>query len=149
MLSCLKLTTRSADDALKSSAFITDALVDPATSHSEETEDSPCLRLFKTKSYFERLHAPGNEYLSIRFQAAMGHLAAAESSTVFTGGFPWETLSEGTRVVDVGGGIGTACQEIMKTNPLLKFTIQDLPGAADQAVAVSTLAFMLTLGRVY
>ena len=123
---------------MKSATFITDVLLDPTTSHSEETSDAPCLRLFKTKSYFDYLYAPGNEYLDARFQAAMGHLASAESSTVVPGGFPWETLPGGTRIVDVGGGIGTACQEIMKKNPLLEFTIQDLPSVSTQAIAVST-----------
>jgi len=61
----------------------------------------------------------------------MGHLASSESSTVVSGGFPWKTLSEGTRIVDVGGGIGIACHEIMKKNPLLKFTVQDLPNVCD------------------
>ena len=134
---------------MKSAAFITDALLDPITSHSEETSDSPCLRLFKTKSYFDYIYAPGNEYLGVRFQASMGHLASSESSTVVSGGFPWETLSEGTRIVDVGGGIGTACHEIMKKNPLLKFTVQDLPNVCDQAIAVRTPKFMSTFERMH
>lgn len=149
MLGYLKLTGRSTDDAMKSAAFITDALLDPVISHSEESSDSPCSWLFKKKSYFDYVYAPGNEYLGIRFQAAMGHLASSESSTVVSGGFPWDTLSEGTRIVDVGGGIGTACHEIMKKNPLLKFTIQDLPSVSGQAIAVSTPTFMSIFERIY
>lgn len=134
---------------MKSTAFITDALLDPATSHSEETSDAACLRVFKTKSYFDHIYAPGNEYLGIRLQAAMGQLAAADNSTVVPGGFPWEILPEGTKIVDVGGGIGTACQVIMKKNPFLKFTIQDLPNVIDQATAVSALTFMSKFKRTY
>lgn len=134
---------------MKSSAFITDALLDPATSHSEETSDAPCLRLFKTESYFQYIHAPGNEYLDARFQAGMGHLASSESSTVVPGGFPWETLSEGTRIVDVGGGVGSACHEIMKKNPLVKFTIQDLPSVCDQAITVNAQIFLSISERIY
>lgn len=133
---------------MKGSSLLVDALLDPATSHSEEPSDSPCLRLYKKKSYFEYLHAPGNEYLNARFQAAMGGLAASESSAVVPGGFPWETLPEGTKVVDVGGGVGSACQEIMKKNPSLKFTIQDLPNVAKEAIAVSVLPSTLTSKRV-
>ena len=143
-----RLTTRRTDDALKSGAFITDALIDPATSHSEEPSDSPCLRLFKAKSYFDYLHAPGNEYINARFQASMGPFASSESSTVVPGGFPWETLPEGTRIVDVGGGIGFACREIMEKSPLLRFTVQDLPSVRDQAVVVST-SRMPTFERIY
>ena len=134
----LKLTRRSTDDVMKGAAFIADTLLDPVTSHSEETSNSLCLRLFKTRTYFEYLHAPGNEYLGARFHAGMGHMTSSEGSTVAPKGFPWETLPEGTRIVDVGGGIGTACQEIMKKNPLLKFTIQDLPSVSERAIAVST-----------
>ena len=143
-----RLTKQSAGDVMKSAAFITDALLDPATSLSEDASASPCLRLFKTKSFFDHLYAPGNEYLAVRFQAAMGHAASFESSTVVPGGFPWGTLSEGTMIVDVGGGHGTACQEIMKKNPQLKFTVQDLPSVAEGAIAVSTSKSTLTL-RTY
>jgi len=143
-----KLTTRRTDDVLKSGAFITDALIDPATSHSEEPSDSPCLRLFKAKSYFDYIHAPGNEYIDARFQATMGHFASSERSTVVPGGFPWETLPDGTRIVDVGGGIGSACRVIMEKNPLLKFTVQDLPSVRDQAVVVSTSRVSM-LERMY
>jgi len=150
----LQLTKRSTDDVMKGSAFLTDALLDPATSHSEEPSDSPCLRILKTKSYFDYLYAPGNEYQSVRFQAAMGHVASAENSTVISGGFPWETLPEGTKIVDVGGGVGTACQEIMKKNPLLKFTVQDIPSVIGQTNAVSSSTLMpsfdlLTVGSQY
>jgi len=132
LCSFLEITT---DDAMKGSTFIVDALLDPATSHSEEPSDSPALRVFKTKSYFDYIYAPGNEYLGARFQAAMGHFGSSESSAVIPGGFPWESLPGGTRIVDVGGGTGTACREIMGKNPLLKFTVQDLPSVYDQAVA--------------
>ena len=143
-----ELTGRSTDDVMKGAAFIADTLLDPVTSLSEDPSASPCLRLFKSKSYFDYLYAPGNEYLAARFQAAMGHGASSENSTVVPGGFPWETLSEGTMVVDVGGGYGTACQEIMKKNPLLKFTVQDLPSVAEGAITVSTSTCMSTLERV-
>ena len=141
----LNLTNPSCDDALKASACIKDALLDPATSHSEEPSDAPCLRLFKTKNYFDYIYAPGNEYLAVRFQAAM-RATSSESETVVPGGFPWETLPQGTKIVDVGGGHGSACHEIMKRNPLLKFTVQDLPTVAEQATAVSTPTLLMPVG---
>ena len=135
---------------MKSSAFITDALLDPATAHSEETSEAPCLRLFKAKSFFEHLYAPENEYQNARFQAAMGGLATSDSgSAVVPGGFPWETLPEGTKIVDVGGGVGSACHEIMRKNPSLKFTVQDLPSAVEHAIAVSIPTFAFTFGSMY
>ena len=149
VLSCLCLTMSSADGAMKASVCITEALLDPTTSHSEEPFDAPCLRLFEAKSYFDYLHAPGNEYLSARFQAAMGNFAASENSTVVPGGFPWETLPKEAKVVDVGGGLGSACEEIMKENPFLKFTVQDLPNVVEEAIAVSTLTSTLKSERIY
>ena len=101
-----ELTERSTDGIMKGAAFI--AFLDPVTSLSEDTSASPCLRLFKTKSYLDYLHAPGNKYLTVRLQAAVGGVASAESSTAVPGGLPRETLSEGTMIVDVV--------------PLLKFT---------------------------
>ena len=140
MLDYLAPIKFSADDCMKASAFLTDALIDPKTSHSDEPLGSPYLRLYEAKSYFDYLFAPGNEYQGARFHAAMGSFVSSEGSVVAPGGFPWETLPKGARVVDVGGGIGSACHEIMKKNPLLKFTIQDLQNAVDQAIAVSTFA---------
>ena len=61
------------------------------------------------------------------------------------GGFPWEALPEGTKIVDVGGGIGTACHEIMKKKSLLTFTVQDLPSVTDHAIAVSVSTFPFCL----
>ena len=128
----------SADEIMKSSPFLPDVLLDPATSHSEEPSDASSPQLFKTKGHFEYLHAPGNEYRDARFQAGMVNFASSENSTVVSGGFPWEVLPNGTKIVDVGGGVGSASHEIMKKNPTLKFVIQDLQEIIDQTAAVST-----------
>ena len=137
VLDQFELTKPRADEIMKGSAFITDALIDPATSHSEELVNSPCMRVFNANSYFDYIYAPGNEYQGARVQAGMNSLATSERSTVVPGGFPWETLPKGSKIVDVGGGVGSGSHEIMKRNPLLKFVIQDLPTVVDQAIAVS------------
>ena len=62
-----QLSERSTEDSMESAAFVTDALLDSATSHSEDTSASPCLRLLKSKGCFDHLHAPGNEYLAVSF----------------------------------------------------------------------------------
>ena len=147
MLDCFELTKPSTDESMKSSAFIVDALFDPSTAHSEDASEAPCLQFCKENSYFEHLYAPGNEYQNARFQAAMGGLAASDSSSaVVPGGFPWEALPQDTKIVDVGGGIGTACHEIMKKNPLLRFIVQDLPSVKDDAEAVSIPTFTFKFG---
>src|ERR1700753_1537863 len=131
---------------MKASAFITDNLLNPAISHSEEPSDAACPRLFKAKSYFDYLYAPGNEYLSAMFQAAM---AGSFNPPAVPGGFPWETLPAGAKVVDLGGGVGGACREIMKKNSLLKFIVQDLPSVTDQAIAVSIPVLTSIFKHIY
>ena len=131
---------------MKATAFITDDLLNPATSHSEEPSDAACSRLFKTNSYFDYLYAPGNEYQSVRYQTTM---AGSFASTVVPGGFPWETLPAGAKVVDVGGGVGSSCHEIMKRNSLLKFVVQDLSSVTDQAIAVSISVLTSLFKRTY
>jgi len=74
----LKLTRHRTDNSMKGAAFIADALLDPVTSHSEETSGSHCLRLFKTRSYFDYLYASGNEYKGVIFHAGMGHVTSSE-----------------------------------------------------------------------
>lgn len=126
----------SSDESMKSSSFLVDTLLDPATAHSEDTSNAACFRVLKT-NFFDHIYAPGNEYKAARFHSAMSTFSSPESSVVVPGGFPWEELPKGTRVVDVGGGVGTACREVMKKNPLLNFTVQDLPSVAEQATTVS------------
>jgi ubiquinone/menaquinone biosynthesis C-methylase UbiE len=41
-------------------------------------------------------------------------------------GFPWETLSAGSKIVDVGGGIGAHTLPVAKKFPSFKYIIQDL-----------------------
>ena len=131
---------------MKAAAFIADDLLNPAISHSEEPSDASCPRLFKTKSYFDYLYAPGNEYQSARFQAGF---ANSFDSAAAPGGFPWETLPAGAKIVDLGGGVGGACHDIMKKNSLLKFIVQDLPSVTDQAIAVSILTPTWIFKHVY
>jgi len=127
---------KTGDETMKCTSFITDTLLDPATSHSEDPSSAPCSRAFKAKGYFDYLYSPGNEYQGARFQSAMVGFSSSDSDSILAhGGFPWETLAEGTKIVDVGGGVGSACQAIMKKNPLLRFTIQDISSVTDQATA--------------
>ena len=53
------------------------------------------MHLFKTKSYFEYVYGPGNEYLPARFGAAMNTFATAESETVVPGGSCWNPCRRG------------------------------------------------------
>lgn len=52
-------------------------------------------------------------------------------------GFPWHELSEGSVVVDVGGGIGSTAMLLAHTFPHLKFIVQDRPQVVEHGIAVS------------
>lgn len=68
-------------------------------------------------------------------------------------GFDWSSLPVGGKVIDVGGGVGTVSMELAKTQPKLKFVVQDRPPvAADgvkvifhQAYDVTPLRYLFTL----
>ncbi|KAH9925246.1 S-adenosyl-L-methionine-dependent methyltransferase [Fomitopsis serialis] len=46
--------------------------------------------------------------------------------------FPWASLGEAT-VVDVGGGVGSMCLELVKLFPDLHFVVEDLPATIGEA----------------
>ena len=50
--------------------------------------------------------------------------------------FDWASLSEGSVVVDVGGGIGTASIPLARDFPHLNVVIQDLPSVIEDAKKV-------------
>jgi hypothetical protein len=89
------------------------------------------------------MNRPENEYRRNRFDIAMHGSAQTQSQDAilrgersfihilitpfdrFTG-FPWDSLPDGSKVVDVGGGIGAVSLPVAKKFPHLQFIIQDL-----------------------
>lgn len=62
----------SADEGLKSAAFMVENTIDPTTSFSQDPSTSPLARAFNTNvGFFEWLDQPGNERRLRRFGAAM------------------------------------------------------------------------------
>ena len=55
---------------------------------------------------------------------------------MFEIGFPWDSLRDGAKVVDVGGGVGSACMMVATKHPKLNFVIQDRPNVINQAKPV-------------
>ncbi|KAJ3797850.1 hypothetical protein GGU11DRAFT_822829 [Lentinula aff. detonsa] len=47
--------------------------------------------------------------------------------------FEWGKLPEGSKIVDVGGGVGSVLFPLAENFPELKLVIQDLPGVVDNA----------------
>jgi len=115
------------EDVLKAGAFMTDNLINPKTSRSHEPTDSPLNLAFGTSdSFYEWMNGPENEYRRNRFDIAMRGSGQTESRDAVLRGFPWETLPDGSKVVDVGGGIGAVSLQVAKKFPRLRFIVQDL-----------------------
>lgn len=50
--------------------------------------------------------------------------------------FNWKNLSDGSIVVDVGGGLGTASLPLARDFPGIQLVVQDLPGVIAEAKQV-------------
>ncbi|KAI0057865.1 S-adenosyl-L-methionine-dependent methyltransferase [Artomyces pyxidatus] len=109
------------DDGLRASAYITTYL-----KGNPKDSESPFNLGWNTKqSIWEWFEEPGNEWRGRRFVSAMTGGAALFPSTIFTDGFDWKALKEGSVVVDVGGNVGTVTLTIAKSFPHLKYIVED------------------------
>jgi len=57
-------------------------------------------------------------------------------------GYAWETLPEGSLVVDVGGGVGSQSLTLATHHAHLRFVVQDLESVVDDAVGVCGLPIL-------
>ncbi|TFK50530.1 hypothetical protein OE88DRAFT_1645564 [Heliocybe sulcata] len=129
------LTSLSLNFALHSPSPSSDATLVNAESEvklhlSNSPTHSPFNTAFKTeKEFFAWLEGKGNEGRLKRFGCAMTGSGGWED--VGGGGvlaFPWDTLPEGSLVVDVGGGIGSTSLLLAKKYQDLNFMVQDRVG---------------------
>jgi hypothetical protein len=63
--------------------------------------------------------------------------------------FPWGTLKKGSKIVDVGGGIGSSTLVLAKTFRELNFVVQDTPGAIKDGRDVSKRHIGYTILLMY
>ncbi|OCH93183.1 S-adenosyl-L-methionine-dependent methyltransferase, partial [Obba rivulosa] len=114
------------DEDYKGAGFILEHLTDPETAFEDGLERTPMMRAFGSTTdvwtWFER---PDNELRFRRFGAAMTGVSNMESPDSILKGFDWGSLPDGSLVVDVGGGIGTASLALAKAHPKLRYLIQE------------------------
>ncbi|KAI0060967.1 S-adenosyl-L-methionine-dependent methyltransferase [Artomyces pyxidatus] len=117
----------------RSEANLYETLTDPETGPSYDPSKSSFARTMTDcrQTIFDWYTSHPKE--SERFGKAMIGYGYVSDSHVAANKYPWSTLSAGTTVCDVGGGIGAVLILLGQKYPHLKLTLQDLPNVMDQA----------------
>ncbi|KAF8896767.1 S-adenosyl-L-methionine-dependent methyltransferase [Gymnopilus junonius] len=118
--------SRFTDESVKSSAYLYEALTDPEFSKKADPFHTAFNLAYKTNlPLFPWLGQAGNEQRLRRFGIAIdgGNKMLPPNGILM--GYPWSSLSLGSVIVDVGGGIGTESMKIAKEFPSLKLIVQD------------------------
>ena len=142
ILMCLS----SLDENFKSSSYLTETLLDPELGHASESNKTAFNKAFNCKDDIWTWAAePENRSRIPRFSAAQNGLknmsspeAILEGSVILRGfctpphisnvefsGYNWGQLTEGSVIVDVGGGIGAQSMLLALHHPHLRFVVQD------------------------
>ncbi|KAJ6602649.1 O-methyltransferase [Mycena vulgaris] len=124
------------DEGFKSSAYMTDALIDPNTAFSEEPTATPFSRAFSTNApIFAWFESPENQERLVRFGIGQAGSTKLESPESILLGLKWDQLPKDAVLVDVGGGVGSTSLTIAKANPTLRIINQDRAPVLEQAKA--------------
>lgn len=122
------------DDHFKISAYMMEAILDPTMTDSDKlTETAFNVAFNTTDDFWTWLKRPGNEKRNTRFIMAMNNLSRLDNEQNVLQGFPWDSLPDGAKVVDVGGGIGSVSMTIAAACPKLNFIVQDRPHVISHA----------------
>ncbi|KIK65190.1 hypothetical protein GYMLUDRAFT_220458 [Collybiopsis luxurians FD-317 M1] len=128
------LVELSTDETFKSAAYLSESL--QRSLYSSHDQSPPFKTAFKTDlDIFTWYELPENSTRFKRFSAAMNAAAhmAPSAATQECAGFDWKSLTSGSLIVDVGGGLGHIVLFIMKMFPGLQGVVQDKPGVLDDA----------------
>ncbi|KAG6915443.1 hypothetical protein DXG01_011473 [Tephrocybe rancida] len=116
-------------DGAKFSSQLLENIKDPKTGRSDEPIHAPFNRVFNVDlPLWLWYEVEEQSYRRRRFAVAMHGIAQMQPPDILDEVLDWKVLSEGSIVVDVGGGIGTSSVAIARKNEHLKFVVQDLPG---------------------
>ncbi|KAJ7046068.1 O-methyltransferase [Mycena alexandri] len=124
------------DEGMKSSSYMTDALVDPATAFSEDPTSTPFSRAFSTTaSMFAWYESPENKERLVRFGVGQAGSTKIDPPESILLGLKWNQLPKDAVLVDVGGGVGSTSLIIAKATPNLRIVNQDRAPVLEQAKA--------------
>ncbi|KAG6844085.1 hypothetical protein H0H87_009911 [Tephrocybe sp. NHM501043] len=122
-------------DNQKSSSYLMENIKDPKTSHSSEPRHSCLQRALGFNTSFWDFHSrPENAYRLRRFDIAMKGATVLDLPDLLLELFDWKALPDDALVVDIGGGIGSSAQTILKAAPRLKFVVQDMPKVVEDGL---------------
>ncbi|KAJ7162731.1 O-methyltransferase [Mycena crocata] len=120
------------EDAFKASSYLTDTILDPTATPGP----TPHMRAFRTgENMFQWFENPANKHKLTRFGIGMQGSAAEEPEDTIFRGFKWEELPAGSKIVDVGGGLGASSLLIVKKYPQLRVVNQDRGPVIEQSKA--------------
>ncbi|KAI0314821.1 S-adenosyl-L-methionine-dependent methyltransferase [Amylostereum chailletii] len=115
-----------ADESMKTLSYLSEAVLDPVSGHSNNLYDLALHRAFNTKDFlFGWLELPENKYRLSRFGYTMDATARMTVSNAIVDGLDWHGLGEGAVVVDVGSGVGAQVLILANECPNLRFVLQD------------------------
>ncbi|KIK53432.1 hypothetical protein GYMLUDRAFT_178936 [Collybiopsis luxurians FD-317 M1] len=127
------------DECFKGAAFAWETLNDPAMLHEEEQLRTPLNKAYNTLlSYYSFIQLDEKRGRRIRFDSAMEGMERMQRPDIILNAFEWNTLSKGSKVIDVGGNIGNILFPLAKQFPDLRLIVQDLPEVVDNATQVWT-----------
>ncbi|KAI5119287.1 hypothetical protein M0805_008066 [Coniferiporia weirii] len=120
--------------AFKSSAYLTDTVLNPDLTNSFDVDKTPFNLAYRTNlpiwGWFEQ---PENKAELRLFSLAMEGGSKLIPQDVLLKGFDWASLPAGSKFVDVGAGVGSQSMLLARAHPHLKFVLQDREETIGQA----------------
>ncbi|KIK63299.1 hypothetical protein GYMLUDRAFT_222394 [Collybiopsis luxurians FD-317 M1] len=125
------------DECFKGAAYAWEALNDPAMAHMDSV--TPLNKAYNTEMpYFDFLQQEDQGIRRLRFDSSMEGMERMQPPDITLNAFEWSTLPKGSKVVDVGGGVGNVFFPLAAKFPELKIVVQDLPEVVGNANKVWT-----------
>ncbi|KAI0293874.1 S-adenosyl-L-methionine-dependent methyltransferase [Multifurca ochricompacta] len=137
------------DEGFKSSAYLTETILDPDYGHATEPGRTALNKACGFKGdLWSWLEGPENRLRLARFGAAMNGVKNMTSAEVILEGYGWKNLPKGSLVVDVGGGVGSKSFILADHHSHLRFVVQDRDGVVGDAYWKKNMPKALESGRV-
>ncbi|KAF5354576.1 hypothetical protein D9758_011239 [Tetrapyrgos nigripes] len=123
----------SLDVGHKTTAVAWEGLSDPECGHSSELTKTVFGRAMNTNlPFWDFLALPEQQHRHHIFGFLMQGAAALQPPNMIFKALDWSSVSSTAKIVDVGGGIGTATMPLIEKYPDLTVIVQDLPHVVEE-----------------